>query len=208
MIFNALVALASGFMTIHNANQIKEDYKTPYEDCKVWGFEDGSWASKARWGSKIGLDSLQTASSGLIFVDSVSGGAIRTKAIREFFGGVDSSEDLKDKISKIESEVLGKPEPIKKENVVINPVVETPKLTDNFVNENSDKTIDVTISSEPEKEYNSNMVCVDNNREEASSEASSESSIEDSSSDSSVEDSSEFESEQSAPIVYTEVTPV
>lgn len=206
MIFNALVALASGFMTIHNANQIKEDYKTPYENCKVWGFDDGSWASKARWGANIGLDSMSTASSGLLFVDSITGGNIRTKAIREFLGGIDSSEDLKNKLSKIESEVLGKSEPTKKESTFTSSVVETQKPTDNFSNENSKETVATEILSKSEKECDSSVTCVDNidNEEESSSE----SSIEDSNSDSSTENSSEFESEQSAPIVYTEVTPV
>ena len=107
MIFNLIVALFSGFMAIHKVNTLKVDYNTPYSDCKVWGFDDGAFPSKIRWAASLGLDSIDAAAASLLFVDAVSGGNIRSKAIREFLGGFENASDLKDKYNNVKAELEG-----------------------------------------------------------------------------------------------------
>lgn len=142
MIFNIIFALTSAFSFVHNVNTLKEDYNSSYEDCKVWGFEDGSWASKARWGAKIGLDSIGATSSGLLFVDSISGGNIRTKAVRDFLGGFDSPEDLRKKCSNIGNGTSGKPETSADQKPLVNAENDvTPKMNEDYESKQSTKNV-------------------------------------------------------------------
>lgn len=138
LIFNILLALISGGMTFHNANTVLEDCKRPLNEYMVIGAEPGEWPSKVRRGVTVGLDSVNTAASGMVFVDSVSGGQIRTKVVKDFLGGFESPDDLKDKLSKLTGTNFDEPKKIEVK-VPTKRVVKNPNIvkTDNS-NTNTD----------------------------------------------------------------------